>query len=134
MKRPNTSKTLKRLYAEGKRTVSPKFYYAWLGKKRSPYVIQKLREAHLGKFDEKSTRWLGDKVGYDGLHDWVYKKLGAPMQCEKCKKVGKSNRQIHWANKSGKYKRNIKDWIRLCVKCHWWKDQSKRKRIGNKFV
>ena len=26
--------------------------------------------------------------------------------------------RYHWANVSGKYLRDISDWIQLCVKCH----------------
>ena len=63
-------------------------------------------------------QWKGNKVGYDALHDWVYKKLGAPMICEKCGKVCKTNHEIHWANRSRKYKRIKDDWLRLCVPCH----------------
>ena len=62
--------------------------------------------------------WKGDDVGYASLHDWVYSRLGRPTICEHCGKSGLSGRQIHWANKSGKYLRDVSDWLRLCVKCH----------------
>lgn len=68
--------------------------------------------------EEKHYEWKGDAVGYVGLHNWVKKHLENPMECEHCGKVGKNNRQIHWANKSHEYKRELTDWIRLCVKCH----------------
>lgn len=67
---------------------------------------------------EKSTGWKGDNVGYSGLHKWVYKILGKPDICEFCGTNGLSGMKIHWANKSGKYIRDSKDWIRLCVRCH----------------
>lgn len=103
----------------------------WLGKKRSKKDREKMSAARKGRFGmENHPHWLGDKVGYDGLHDWVYKVLGAPMECKECGKICKNNYQIHWANKSGKYKRDKNDWLRLCVKCHWWKDQADRKRVG----
>lgn len=105
----------------------------WFGKKR-PDVSKKMSERLIGKIDEKTPRWLGDNVGYDGLHDWVYKRLGSPMICEECGKKCKSNYQIHWANKSGRYKRDTKDWIRLCVSCHYKYDQGhivrKRNSLG----
>ena len=62
--------------------------------------------------------WKGDKVGYRALHRWLEKKLGKPHFCEECGNKKLSHRQYHWANISGKYKRNIDDWRRLCVKCH----------------
>ena len=78
----------------------------WLGKKR-PGVTGKLH-----------GKWKGDEVGYQALHAWVRRQLGTPDTCEHCGKIGLEYPFIHWANKSGEYKRNIRDWLRLCVKCH----------------
>lgn len=66
---------------------------------------------------EKHGQWKGDEVGYGSLHKWVSRWLGKPNKCSECGKVG-YGRQIHWANKSGEYKRDLSDWIRLCAKCH----------------
>lgn len=68
--------------------------------------------------DEKNPQWKGDDVKYTGLHMWLYRKLGKPTKCEHCGKDGLTGKQIHWANVSGEYKRDLKDWIRLCSKCH----------------
>lgn len=67
---------------------------------------------------EKGYQWKGDDVGYHALHAWVEKELGKPDTCEHCGKTRLTSRQIHWANKSGKYLRELSDWIRLCAKCH----------------
>lgn len=134
-RRRKISRSLKRQYASGERKVSLAFSHAWLGKKRSKEDREKMSRARIGRFgDERHPRWAGDRVGYDGLHDWVYKVLGAPMTCSRCGRVGKNNYQIHWANKNGKYKRTKNDWIRLCVRCHWWKDQANKERIGSRWV
>jgi hypothetical protein len=75
-------------------------------------------------------RWKGEDVGYRGLHYWVESQLGKPDICEHCGKNGLKGRQIHWANISGQYKREITDWIRLCSYCHMVYDTGKRnKRI-----
>lgn len=94
----------------------------WLGKKRpnlfSDEAKKKISQAHLG---EKNVNWKGDKVGYDALHNWVYRKLGLPKKCEHC---GKRNQKekgqwiLDWANKSHKYKRLSTDWLALCIICH----------------
>lgn len=73
--------------------------------------------------DEKHHRWKGDSVGYDALHRWVAKKLGKPNTCEKCHQSGFNRYQIHWANKSRTYKRELSDWLRLCAKCHYHYDR-----------
>ena len=67
--------------------------------------------------DEKNPMWKGDKVKYMGLHNWVRRHLGTPKKCENCG-LNNENKEYHWANKSGKYLRDLSDWIRLCVKCH----------------
>ena len=63
----------------------------------------------------RSVNWKGDKVGYHALHDWVRKYKGKPKLCEHCRK---DNRRLEWANKSKEYKRELTDWIPLCVPCH----------------
>lgn len=67
--------------------------------------------------DDKHPNWKGDEVGYDALHKWIKRKLGKPSKCENCKKQFEG-KNIHWANKTGLYKRNTTDWLRLCAKCH----------------
>lgn len=67
---------------------------------------------------EKNFNWKGDNVGYFALHSWVKKNLGKARKCEKCGEI----KNIHWANSSGKYLRNVFDWEKLCSKCHGKKD------------
>ena len=86
-----------------------------IGKKQSKETIEK-RSSKLRR--ENHYEWLGDNVGYGALHAWVKKELGLPDKCEHCDKDGLFGQKIHWANKTGLYKRDITDWIRLCVSCH----------------
>jgi len=44
--------------------------------------------------------------------------LGKPDTCEHCGVGELKGHQIHWADKSGQYKRELSDWLRLCVQCH----------------
>lgn len=69
---------------------------------------------------EKHPLWKGDSVGYASLHRWVYRHRGAPQRCEVCQTTEK--RRYHWANKSKGYRRDLGDWIRLCVSCHKKRD------------
>lgn len=94
----------------------------FLGRKHTQEYKQKMKEAFLG---EKSLNWKGDKVGYHGLHYWVRNVLGKPDKCQNCGKGGLTGRKINWANKSGEYKREITDWIRLCISCHRLFDNGK---------
>ena len=80
---------------------------------------EKISTFFKGKYiNEKSPNWTGNNVTYKGLHLWVKYYRGTPTTCENCKKTGLSGHQIHWANKSHQYKRDLTDWLRLCVKCH----------------
>lgn len=58
----------------------------------------------------------GTEAQYVALHDWVYRKLGRPQKCDECGTT--EYHRYEWANISGKYKRDITDWRRLCVPCH----------------
>lgn len=72
-------------------------------------------------FGENNPSWKGDKVGYYGLHCWVRKQLGKANHCEECgldKIPDGMKRYFQWANKSHKYKRDLKDWKQMCIKCH----------------
>ena len=75
--------------------------------------------------NENHPGWKGDKVSYTGLHRWVERKLGRPKKCELCGIT--KNKTYHWANISGEYKRELKDWIRVCVSCHHKIDKERRK-------
>lgn len=71
-----------------------------------------------------NPKWKGDKVGYHGIHDWIRSVRGAPSECDKCgfkeeiRPAFATRDRFEWANISRKYKRDINDWIRLCIRCH----------------
>lgn len=73
----------------------------WLGKKR-PTIVGKLNPA-----------W-NENIGYYALHIWVAKNLGKPKKCEFCG----NERNLHWASKSHKAKRDLQDYLSLCASCH----------------
>jgi len=61
-------------------------------------------------------RFKGTPAEYSSLHHWVAKQLGRPVKCEHCKTT--ESKRYEWANISGKYKRELSDWVRLCKRCH----------------
>jgi hypothetical protein len=67
--------------------------------------------------------WKGDEVSYKSLHRWVRQYKTKPKLCEKC------NQQLSYdiANISGKYLRDINDYLWLCRSCHMKSD----KRLEN---
>lgn len=76
-------------------------------------------EKHLGA---NHHNYKGDNVSYSGLHYWVSSRLGKPSKCEKCGTT--DSPRYEWANRSGKYLRELNDWERLCKKCHNNKDKT----------
>jgi len=80
---------------------------------------------------ENNINWKGDFVGYSAIHSWVKRKKGKPKLCEHCGVTNLKNSQYHWANVDHKYRRNINDYIRLCVPCHIKYD--KENNLINKY-
>jgi hypothetical protein len=73
------------------------------------------------KKGEESPFWLGEDVGYAGLHTWLTKTYGSPERCEDCGVKGVKRNgcwSIHWSNNSREYKRDRKDFSGRCVSCH----------------
>jgi len=66
------------------------------------------------KLGKENLAWKGKDVGYKGLHLWV--RANKPMS-EVCEKCGKKLKLVV-ANISGKYKRDINDFMWLCYNCH----------------
>jgi hypothetical protein len=67
---------------------------------------------------EKNGMWKGEGVGYGALHEYVKSHLTQPLNCEKCGLPKK----LDLANRSGDYKRDLRDWEYLCRKCHMEND------------
>ena len=82
------------------------------GTKRSP---QARRNIALAKMGSRHPGWKGDSVGYKGLHHWISRNWGRSRYCEECKTT--VAKKFEWAN-SGVYKRERKNWKRLCSSCH----------------
>lgn len=94
-----------------------------------PKGVQGFQKGNKIQWGEKHWKWKGDKVGYDGIHDWVKLRKGTPRKCEHC--LSTNDKYYDWANKSGKYKRDLKDWLRLCRQCHAKFDRGRRKNSQN---
>jgi len=90
--------------------------------KKFPHTPEWNSKIGLAQKGEKNHAWVGDRVSYKGLHDWVNKNWGKPDTCEHCGSSGLSGMYINWASKEGNYTRNREDWLRLCKSCHNTRD------------
>ena len=84
---------------------------------------KKLSQKHklsikLAKIGDKNPNWIGDKIGYEGLHSYLKRNLKNPFYCKECHK----NKKVELHNISKKYIRDLSDWEWLCRKCHMEKD------------
>lgn len=66
-------------------------------------------------------------------HQWIKRLKGSPRFCENCKTT--KAKDFDWANKNHKYRRILKDWIRLCRKCHFAYDRdfNNKKSVGQRI-
>lgn len=102
-------------------------YLSWTEESKNKLLLGLKRRS--GK---RHHLWKGNAVSYRGMHAWVVRKLGQPSTCTKCGRTGLKGREIQWANISGKYKRVISDWKRMCRNCHMKMDAAKRRRNKRK--
>lgn len=121
---PHTEET-KRKISETKKaqgvvpkTAFKKGYTPWNKGMKCPWVSERNKANNPGKSGAKHHNWQGDFTSYRSMHRWVVRHKGQPTKCEHCLKDGLTGHQIHWANISGQYKRDVDDYIRLCAKCH----------------
>ena len=75
------------------------------------------KKISISKMADKNPNWAGDKIKYNGLHDWVKRRKPKPKLCENCKKT----KPHDLANKEI-YNRELKNWEWLCRRCHMIKD------------
>lgn len=72
--------------------------------------------------------WQKGKISYGGIHSWIRKKLGN-AKLFKCSCGAPAK---HWSNVDHKYKRNVKDFVPMCVPCHTKYDDKLFKRWTSK--
>ena len=76
--------------------------------------------------DYGKSNWLrkSNPYEYKKIHYETGRDFGKPKKCEFCLDV--SDHRYHWANVSGKYTKERKDWLRLCPSCHFKYDGSQK--------
>lgn len=77
-------------------------------------------------------RWTPDEASYYATHNWIRRHYGRANKCEFCNSQTANN--FHWANVSGQYKRDISDFIMLCVPCHKKFDKGNLCVRGHEFT
>ena len=101
--------------------VYPKKAICKICKKEFTYTAKQARNkktcSNKCRYELLRRKFSKEKLGYSGLHEWVRRNLGRPETCEHCG-IKQNGHKIHWANKSGEYKKELSDWLRLCVPCH----------------
>jgi len=86
------------------------------GRKGTHHSVETKNKLSKKKIGKNNPNWKGGIARYYSVHNWINKYHKKPKFCEICKQTNKT--RYNWANISGKYKKNITDWKRLCVLCH----------------
>ena len=68
--------------------------------------------------EDKNPAWKGDSVGYYSLHNWVKRKLGKANRCVHSGYSVPCSEKFEWASKSHNAKRDINDYMSLCIRHH----------------
>lgn len=97
----------------------------WNKGKPAPWTTKRNLISNPGLSGSGHHNWQGEFTSYRSMHRWVVREKGQPTKCEHCGIDGLTQHQIHWANIDHKYKRDVNDYIRLCVKCHAEFDKTK---------
>lgn len=79
---------------------------------------------------ENNPSWLGNAVGYRGIHNWINNHATKRGICSNCEVA----RKTVWANISHKYRRDTDDWIELCQSCNINYDLANIQLRGGVFV
>jgi hypothetical protein len=86
------------------------------GRPRSPEERAKISASLKGP---KSPRWVGDAVGYNGVHARIARSKVRTGRCERCGvDAGFGRAGTDFANISGEYRDDIDDYVELCKSCH----------------
>lgn len=85
--------------------------------------MTKLRGKNNTPKNKSHHNWKGDNAKHSALHAWLNNEYGKAYKCEN-KLCDKSSNYYEWANISGKYKRDRKDFKMMCRKCHSIMDKS----------
>lgn len=80
---------------------------------KAKYSNSQFKKGHISY--SKPIDFSESEMNYSRLHNWVNRVKKKSGECEFC---GKKNCRLEWANKSRAYKKDINDWIELCVMCH----------------
>lgn len=92
----------------------------WYGKKRIELT------------GEKHPLWKGDNASYSAFHHWLIGNFGKAQKCVVC--AGTMSTSYQWANISGQYHRDKRDYIELCASCHKKYDGGRRRFNLDKFI
>lgn len=92
----------------------------------------KSREWMRGRNGITANAWKGDKAGYHAIHSWLAVHFEKGDHCEEC--GTKTFSRLEWANLSGDYKRERKDYKAMCPPCHRRFDTGNKCRKGHEYT
>ena len=78
---------------------------------------------------EEHGNWKGDAASYAAIHLWVRRHKPRTGICSQCGSQpvprGRNKVGTNFANLSGEYRRDLDDYVELCVSCHRLMDNAR---------
>ena len=81
------------------------------GKHLSEETKEKMSNASKG---EKNHRWIGDNIGFKGVHSWLVNNKEKSGFCSDCGKKGRTD----WSSNTHEYTRDFNEYTERCRSCH----------------
>jgi hypothetical protein len=76
---------------------------------------------------------IKENASYSAIHKYLTVTYGKPEQCKECGLKPNNKADIHWANMTGEYTREKKDYKPLCRWCHLKHDGNDIKSNGGRW-
>lgn len=110
-KHSNLTKNKMSLSAKKRVEEKPHTIPDWTDRRHSNETRKKMMIKRGGSIERKNGNY---RIGYVNLHKYIRKRFDIKNKCQFCN----VNCKTQLANKTGKYLRDINDWLELCPKCH----------------
>ena len=104
------------------------------GSKHTEQSKKKISNSLYGKRGKLSRGWKGDLAGYVAIHTWLSKNHGKASRSDNKTTKKLPSSRYEWASISGECKRDPKDYVELCTRCHRKYDNGNLEIITSKGI
>lgn len=103
----------------------------WESSQKGKYCSKTCSNRANAKTGKDNPTWT-EEPKYNAIHAWVREYKEPMVECSRCGESGEDT-VLHWANVDHEYRRNLDDYICLCVKCHCEYDRKFNNKRWGKY-